>query len=193
MLDENSEAPWPREVLEQRYTLVPLDILSPATLAQTEHLLLAQPRPLAPQENVALDGWVRQGGEVLILADPMLVQESIFAVGDKRRPQDVVLLSPILARWGLELRFDEAQDEAESQVESDGAAIPVVMAGTLARLPQGEGQGRCTIAAEGLLATCVIDKGRATVLADADLLDQRRDNNTNRAAFAHLLTRAFAD
>ena len=51
---------------------------------------------------------MRGGGRVLLFADPMLTRHSAFALGDRRRPQDVVLLSPILARWRLELQFDES-------------------------------------------------------------------------------------
>ncbi len=193
MLDTGAAPHWARTALEEDYRLVPLDVLTPQTLAAVDRLLLAQPRALAPEENVALDTWVRDGGEVLVLADPMLVQESAFPIGDKRRPQDVVLLSPILARWGLDLRFDERQGEAERTVTSDGIALPVAMAGLLVPRPPAGGQGQCTVGDAGLIASCAIGDGRAVVVADADLLDQRRNSATSREALSALTERAFAD
>lgn len=50
-----------RQALEKRYQLALLDTLEPDALAGVDHLLIAQPRPLAPSENVALDDWVRAG------------------------------------------------------------------------------------------------------------------------------------
>ena len=74
--------------------------------------MMIQPRPLSPQENVALDNWVAAGGRLLLFADPALTEDSAFAIGDRRRPQDVVLLSPILARWGLELELTRTSRSA---------------------------------------------------------------------------------
>jgi hypothetical protein len=131
ILKAEGEPGWVRQALETRFDLVPLDVLSAEALAPLDHLLLAQPRALSPAENVALDDWVRAGGQLLLFADPMLTSHSQFAIGDPRRPQDVVLLSPILARWGLELTFDTTQPQGERIEEAFEMAIPVDLAGCL--------------------------------------------------------------
>jgi len=131
-------------------------------------LVMAQPRPLSPQENVALDSWVRAGGRVLLFADPMLTAHSSFAIGDRRRPQDVALLSPILARWGLALSFDEAQPAGERVAEPDGVTLPVNLPGRFAPVVDGN----CRISGDGLLARCAVGQGRVTALADAALFEE---------------------
>lgn len=167
VLRAGDEGSWVRQALEAEFELEPLDTLDRAALAKLDRLLLAQPRVLSPAENVALDDWVRAGGRLLLLADPMLTRHSRFGIGDKRRPQDVALLSPILAHWGLELRFDPDQPEGEHGAELGGARMPVDLSGTLAILPGGS----CAIESEGLLARCGIETGQVTILADAAVLD----------------------
>ena len=164
---DGDEAGWLRQVLERRFKLTPLDALEPETLAGLDQLLLAQPRPLAPSENVALDDWVRAGGRALIFADPALTRQSDFALGDKRRPADMVLLSPILARWGLELRFDENQSGGERLLES----IPVHLGGEFIARDGGH-LSECEISKAGLIALCRIGKGNVQLVADAALLDE---------------------
>ncbi|MEY4721713.1 MAG: hypothetical protein RIQ46_1438 [Pseudomonadota bacterium] len=135
-------------------------------------LVIAQPRPLSPQENVELDRWVRAGGRVLLFADPLLTHHSAFALGDRRRPQDVVLLSPILSRWGLALRFDEAQPPGEREAEVFDEVLPVNLPGRLAATGGG---GACELSGAGLAALCRIGAGRVIVLADAALLETGGD------------------
>lgn len=178
---------WAREVIAGRGTLEPLDTLSPAGLAKLRRLILAQPRVLTPQENVALDDWVRGGGQVLLLADPALTEESAFPLGDPRRPQAVVLLSPILTRWGLELLFDDDQAFGPSEREVMGVAIPVNLPGHLAT----RGQNNCRLWGEGLAATCAIGQGRVVVVADAALLE-REQGSAGAKALSWLLDAAFA-
>ena len=104
---------WARRAIEERRALRPVDTLDAATLKGRRDLLMIQPRPLSPAENVALDEWVATGGRLLLFADPALTAATTFALGDRRRPQDIVLLSPILARWGLRLEFDAEQAAGE--------------------------------------------------------------------------------
>jgi hypothetical protein len=108
LLDADAPHHWALDVIGSHGTVLPLDSLPVSggalPLPREGLLVMAQPRSLAPDENVTLDKWVRAGGHVLLFADPMLMGESGFALGDKRRPQDVVLLSPILARWGNRFR-----------------------------------------------------------------------------------------
>lgn len=183
MLAEPPKPHWAREWLEQRYRVAPLDTLGGDPLPQL--LLIAQPRALAPQENVALDNWVRHGGRVLLFADPMLTWHSRFAIGDKRRPQDVVLLSPILSRWGLELRFDEGQTSSAREI----AGLPVNLAGSLALTGNGH-NANCRLFAEGLVAQCEIGKGRATIVADAAMLEPEAAE-AGQEALESLINQAF--
>ncbi|MEO0033585.1 MAG: hypothetical protein RIS94_3343, partial [Pseudomonadota bacterium] len=130
---------------------------------------------------------VQAGGRVLLFADPMLTWDSAFPVGDRRRPQDVALLSPILGRWGLELRFDDAQPGGLRE----SAGLPVNLPGQL--VPKAGGIGRCRIGPAGLVAECVVGNGRVTVVADAALLEPRENPGEESAALESLLVRAFAD
>jgi hypothetical protein len=176
MLDSRDRPHWAKAALERRFRLHPLDTLdAPGALRL---IVMAQPRALLPPENVALDDWVRGGGRLLIFADPMLTFDSAYPVGDRRRPQDIALLSPILARWGLELRFDEAQPGGWR--ESAGRGLPVNLAGTLALIPGGH-EARCTIGDGGLVARCGIGAGRALIVADAALMEPREDRDGGKA------------
>ena len=168
---------WVRGTLEREFDLIPVDNLAEAReLAQDDGLtwlLLAQPRALSGPENVALDKWVRGGGQLLLFADPMLTGHSRFSIGDRRRPQDVILLSPILSRWGLSLHFDEAQLAGEREVDYDGMALPVDLAGTFRLVATDPGApAQCKLAADKVVADCAIGQGRALIVSDAALLDQ---------------------
>ncbi len=154
-------------MLEESYQLAPLDFLTTEALESHRNLLMAQPRALAASENVALDGWVRGGGRLLLLADPMMTGASRFALGDRRRPQDVALLSPILAHWGMELFFDEEQAAGPRVIDAASHAIPVDLAGELALAENGA----CELFGEELVAHCRIGEGEALVIADAAMLD----------------------
>ena len=189
LLSGQAEPGWARETLERRFTLEPVDTLEPERLAGVAFLLLAQPRPLAPAENAALDAWVRGGGRLLLLADPMLTAHSRFPVGDRRRPQDVALLSPILRHWGLELTLDDDEHPGVQVRDVGGMVVPVAVAGRF-RLLAG---GKCVLSGEGVLATCPIGEGRAVIWADAAVLDANLDGEAAGRAVAldFLLDRAF--
>jgi hypothetical protein len=185
-----AEPHWARAQLEERYRLRPLDQLSDESLAGLNFLLLAQPRALGPAENVALDTWVRKGGYLLLFADPMLTGESRFPVGDRRRPQDVVLLSPILRRWGLELQFDDERPEGFEVIPAYGAAIPVNRPGTFAPMTVASG---CEDMAAHMLARCPVGAGQVVVLADAAMLDLHDPNEAAAPALEWLLINSFPE
>lgn len=190
---KHDEAPhWARAELGARGPVVALDVLGgpdgTGRLAGLDRLVIAQPRPLGPAENVALDAWVRGGGHLLLLADPALTADSAFPVGDPRRPQAVALLSPILKRWGLELRFDDSQPFGERVVDAMGVPVPTNLAGRWA----SEGRANCRLWGDALLVTCAIGKGRVVALADAAVLDRDDPAGLRRKAFAALLDTAFA-
>ena len=184
LLDDGRQMNWVRSALERDYALEPLDVLTPETLAPLSRLVLAQPRALSAEENVALDDWVRGGGQVIVFADPMLTRHSEYRLGDPRRPHDVALLSPILARWGLELEFDSGQDEGERLVEAFGLTVPVRIAGTF-RLREEGGEADCVLSQSRLMARCTIGQGRALLVADAAVLDESEPHGGGGEAEDH--------
>ncbi len=191
-LDPAADPHWARAVLARTGPVVPLDTLAGVQgaepLGRVRRLVLAQPRVLSPQENVALDEWVRGGGQLLLLADPALTAHSDFAIADPRRPQAVALLSPILDRWGLELRFAEEQVLGEERREVMGMAVPVNLPGHFVT----EGQDNCRLWAGGLVVTCAVGQGRVVALADAAVLEAGDPDGARARALAWLLDMAFA-
>ncbi|MBB3033399.1 DUF4350 domain-containing protein [Alteriqipengyuania lutimaris] len=186
---------WLRRVVEANNSLDPVDMLDPAGLARLDTLLLIQPRALTPAENVALDDWVRAGGKVLLVADPMLVSEPTFALGDPRNPQAIAVSGPILARWGLTLESEvDARHRADPGIGGDdpgierdgthrhaddemldleGATIPVTLGGHFAlRAPAGGAPADCELREARLIAVCDIGEGRAVLLADATMFER---------------------
>ncbi len=185
---QSSEAPhWARRAIAGGGPLVPLDTLDAKTLAPLRDLVIAQPRPLTPVENVALDDWVRRGGRVLLIADPVLTEESIFPFGDPRRPQPTVLLSPILGRWGLELAFGETQPGGPHVASVLGGPVVVDLPGRFAAIAGG----RCTTADDGLIARCMVGAGRVVAFADGQLLARNGAGPTQERALARLRAAAF--
>lgn len=188
LVDAKDEPHWARAVLEEHGTVVPLDTL--LHIGKVDLLVIAQPRPLAPEENVALDAWLRAGGKLLLFADPMLTEESAFSLGDRRRPQDVVLISPILARWGLSLRFDDRQPLGER--ESAGERLPVNLPGEFS-IAAGGHDASCIIGQNGLIARCRVGKGRAVLVADAALLERATASDSRMSALRRLIDEAAND
>lgn len=167
---------WVVDELERHGPLQPIDALVDGegkSRLPDGLLVMAQPRALTPQENVALDRWVRSGGRLLLFADPMLTAESAFPLGDPRRPQDIVMISPILTHWGLTLQFDDAQPVGERSAEFSGTEFPINLPGSLNAVNR---ETKCTVAAKGLIADCVVGAGRVLVYADAALLEDAVDN-----------------
>jgi hypothetical protein len=150
--------------LETRYRVLPISVSSPPELARCRLLLMAQPPPQPPEDLVALDEWVRGGGRVLLLADPMLEWPSARPLGDPLRPPPMFVDTGLLQHWGLRLDAPDVQGEQKQKVA--GYPVLTVSPGTLA--------GGCRISDGGLVADCDIGKGRAIVVADADFLDAPR-------------------
>lgn len=156
--------------LQERYDVRPLDSFHDLDKRPLALMLLAQPGALAPAELVNLDNWVRGGGRLLILADPALQWGSLYPLGDKRRPLFTSLLSPLFGHWGLELVLPMSDQQAIAIREVDGLNIRTQTLGEWLPKP-GKVTANCQIAAHRLLADCRVGKGRALLLADADLLD----------------------
>lgn len=177
---------WLLAALERQGPVVPLDRFNQhdAKFAGLNLIVMAQPRPLAAEESVTLDRWIRAGGRLLLFADPMLTQHSAFALGDKRRPQDIVMLGPLLRHWGLVLHFDPAQAAGEHSVSGFGMGIPVNLPGTFTRTTR---RGPCQLRARGLAAECRLGKGRVLIVADAALLEPQEGDATSREAVLETL------
>jgi len=187
LIGGTAEPHWARAEIEASYALQPLDYLSAEALAPFDRLLLAQPRALSGEENVALDAWVRNGGQLLLFADPMMTGHSRFPLGDRRRPMDVTLLSPILKHWGLTMEFAEDEPGGPRQVGEGTLALPVNLPGRFA-----EG-GACQLSADRVLARCAIGQGSATILADGSMLDLHEPDPLAPEALRGLLALAFGE
>ncbi|MXO89537.1 Gldg family protein [Pontixanthobacter aquaemixtae] len=196
MLSDQTEVHWVKARLEDSYELVPLDALAGAdttepngAFAELDQLILAQPYALPPADLVALDEWVRGGGKVLIFADPMLTEHSDFGLGDRRRPQDIAMLGPILARWGLELVYEDTQSDGPDTVSLGSIDIPVHKSGRLELVENGGSD--CAQSASGVIAQCSIGQGQAVIIADAALLERDAGSPANEKALNYIVARAF--
>lgn len=186
-LAQQAPAHWAPGLLDEKGQVVPLDTLADAEgrvpLPQDGLLILAQPQALTPQENVALDAWVRGGGRLLLFADPMLTSHSAFPLGDPRRPQAIAMLSPILRHWGLELEFDADQPSGERLANAYEAQLPVDLPGRFRIAPATQ----CRPEADALVVECKIGEGRMIAIADAALFDG--DDAGRAAALGALIDR----
>ncbi len=199
LLDDGAEPHRVRRVLETQYAPVLLDGFSKADdagvptqqLAGLDYLVLAQPAALPPADLVAIDAWVRKGGRVLVFADPMLTEESEFAFGDRRRPLDIVMLGPLLARWGLSLSADTSAQGVHQF--GNGAQASTIQSGRFSIVPTEADATACTLSGDAVLARCAIGAGTAALFADAAILQAipAGDIDTSDTALRTLLRLAF--
>jgi hypothetical protein len=151
------------ERLQTRYKIVPISVTDAAELGKGGLLLMAHPLAQPAEDLVALDEWVRRGGRVLLFADPMLQWPSKRQLGDPLRPPPMFMDTGLLAHWGL--RLDAPDERGPAVRRLDGFDVLTLSPGELA--------GTCDISSDRLVARCRIGKGKATVIADADLLNAR--------------------
>ena len=128
--------------LEQHYKVETINVTDAASLKGQRLLLMAQPRAQPAEALVELDRWVRDGGHLLLLADPRLEWPSQRPLGDKLRPPPMFADTGLLRHWGLAL--------SNAGLASNGS---------------------CVVTDPGLVARCRIGKGSATVVADADFIN----------------------
>jgi len=150
--------------LKTRYRVVPISVTDDADLAKGRLLLMAHPLAQPAEDLVALDDWVRGGGRVLLLADPLLEWPSTRPLGDPLRPPPMFMDTGLLAHWGL--RLDAPDESGLREEQLDGHQVLTDSPGRLT--------GPCAIGEGGLVAHCRIGKGRATIIADADFIDAER-------------------
>ena len=158
-LDDNGSPAL--SALESRYRIVPIGVTDAAGLRGGGLLLMAHANAQPAEALVDLDRWVRDGGRVLLLADPRLEWPSERPLGDALRPSPMFMDTGLLGHWGLTLAAPDARGPAKRQLA--GRTVVTNSPGRLS--------GECAISGEGLVAHCRIGKGAATVVADADFLN----------------------
>jgi hypothetical protein len=150
--------------LETRYRVVPIGVAAKSELDKGRLLLMAHAAAQPAEDLIALDDWVRRGGRLLLLADPMLEWPSSRPLGDPLRPSPMFPDTGLLRHWGLRL---DAPDRPGPQMRKvEGFEVATDSPGALT--------GRCRIESAGLIADCRIGQGRAIIIADADFLDAER-------------------
>ena len=137
--------------LEQRYVVKAIGVADSANLNGQGLLLMAHARAQPAEVLVDLDQWVRNGGKLLLLADPKLAWPSERPLGDRLRPPPAFADTGLLAHWGLKLQ------------EADGSDVT---AGHLTSASDS-----CIVVGGGLIARCHVGRGWATIIADADFLN----------------------
>ena len=152
------------EALEQRYQVKPIATSSPDALKGTQLLLMVQPLAQPAEDLVALDRWVRDGGRVLLLADPMLEWKDSRPLGDPTRPPPMFMDTGLLGHWGLRLDAPDARGERAATLAGEDIA---------AQSP-GSLHGTCRISADRIVAQCKVGRGSALIVADADFIDWSR-------------------
>jgi hypothetical protein len=156
--------------LEQSNKLILLDDFGKLGKPSEIPLLLIQPRALAPAEMVQLDDWVREGGSVIIFADPALDWPSNLPLGDQRRPLFTSLLTPMFRHWGLELALPVGEDGDASDIGAGEYRLAPKSAGIWLAANNPKTSAKCRIRQDEFMAFCAVGKGRALLVADADLL-----------------------
>ena len=141
------------DALETRYRVQPIGVTDAGSLRQARLLLMAHPMAQPAEALVDLDRWVRSGGRLLLLADPILQWPSSRPLGDPLRPPPGFADTGLLKHWGLTL------------------AAPADLRST---------NPSCTVTSDGLVARCAIGAGEATVIADADFLNVEATGQSDR-------------
>ncbi|HWV13689.1 MAG TPA: DUF4350 domain-containing protein, partial [Sphingobium sp.] len=155
-------------LLRQRFDVHPADSPLDTAIPSADSLLLAQPRAFSPLELVAIDDWVRKGGRLVLLADPLLRWPSSLPLGDRRRPPSISMVAPLLDHWGVGLLPPAALGEERRFLE-DSRLLTTMGSSRFTQRPASS----CRLEESGLIARCQVGNGRAVLVADADLIDDR--------------------
>lgn len=153
--------------LEEHYRVHPISIADRQSLDGGRLLLMAQPQAQTAEALVDLDHWVRSGGRVLVLADPLLEWSSSLPLGDVHRPATAFADTGLLAHWGLRLDLPLRRGPASFAI--DGKTVRALSPGRLVSVGPD-----CAVKTGGVIARCRLGKGRATIIADADFIDADR-------------------
>lgn len=144
--------------LEEDYEVRALAATDAASLEGVDILFMAHALPQTAENLVALDEWVRGGGDVLLLADPLLTWDTGLPLGHPQAPPLYFGDTGLLGHWGVNLEGPiEAQEQAGVAVSGAGRFVPT--------------DGNCGTRYGGFIADCPLDEGKATLIADADFLE----------------------
>jgi hypothetical protein len=152
--------------LAAAHDLVVPDVLDARTLEAVRLAILVQPRALGPQEFVALDMFVRDGGRLLLFVDPMLEWPHGTGLADPQGPLRSSLMSPLLKHWGIELLNPGVESRRGGK-----SGVLLARPGQFGVLQGKSGDAQCRVDPAALVARCQVGRGRAILVADADLLD----------------------
>lgn len=141
----------------------------PAGGPTEQRLLLIQPRALLGEEMVAIDDWVRRGGQAVVLDDPQLDWRGDRPLGAPGAPLTASLLDPLMARWGVRLELPAVQELGPRTIPLEGGALTLPSSGFFTRLSPD-----CTLLFDARVARCQVGAGDALMIADADWIDPRR-------------------
>ncbi|SEQ50267.1 Gldg family protein [Sphingobium sp. YR768] len=158
-------------ILRARFTVIPLDDPLQLKTSPARRLLLAQPRALAPAQLVAIDQWVRDGGTVLVLADPLLRWPSDLPLGDRRRAPSTSLLQPLLTHWGfrpIDIKTAEIRDRTPDGYVVTLSGVQLFRAG-----PDDRIVGPGDWPSDSIVHRKKMGRGEVLLLGDADPIDDR--------------------
>ena len=144
--------------------MVPISTSSASELKRGRLLLMAQPLAQRAEDLVELDSWVRRGGHVLLLADPLLEWPSERPLGDALRAVPMFADTGLLDHWGA--RLDAPDERGPRMGRIGGTEVMTASPGTLLAT-----KAACVVEPGGLVARCTVGRGRATIIADADFLN----------------------
>lgn len=141
-------------------TVGPVTLLDrmPGEGLAADRLMLLQPRRLDPAELVAIDAWVRAGGQALVLADPALRWGGDHPLGDPRNPLPVSLLDPLLEHWGVRLELADPTRRGDDAILTAPGFFTAL-------------SSQCEPRRDATVALCRAGRGRALIVADADWLN----------------------
>lgn len=159
-----------RQHLEADYRLHPIGVADAGSLKGQKLLFMAHARAQPASALADLDQWVRDGGHLLLLTDPLLSWHSERPLGDPLRPPLSFADTALLAHWGLALSGPDPVGPATRWIGN--VKVAAVSPGALAS------SGACAVESDEFVARCTIGKGEVTVIADADWLDVNEGNQT---------------
>ena len=151
----------PLTELSKDYEVLPVSTAAPAELRRGRLLLMAQPPAQTAENLVALDQWLRDGGRVLLLADPLLEWPSPRPLGDPLRPSPVFADTGLLKHWAV--RLSPPAERGPQMRRLGSYEVMTVSSGSL--------DGNCQVSVDRFVARCRIGRGQATIIADADFLN----------------------
>ncbi|WP_260482515.1 GldG family protein [Sphingomicrobium flavum] len=153
-----------RRTLEEEWRLDLLPTSETEVLDGHELALLLHPPVQTAEALVDLDEWVRGGGRVLLLADPLYESETGLALGDPRAPPLFFMDTGLLAHWGVTLHGPEEIGNnrlgvtGRGRLEVEGEAC--------------EAADEPSTGLDGFIVHCRLGEGHALIIADADFLNR---------------------